>query len=73
MSARSVCYAAFLIVYILAASSVTHADIYRWNTGKVILGTEGIEPGPGADLSSQRHWDVAEGWVNHGPWNTDVA
>ena len=26
------------------------ADIYRWDTGEVIPGTEGITPGPGVDL-----------------------
>ena len=30
--------------------SLTHADIYRWDTGEVIPGTEGIEPGPGVQL-----------------------
>ena len=47
-----------------------HADIYRWDTGEVIPGTEGIEPGPGLDLSSQIHWEPEVGLVSDGPWNT---
>ena len=31
----------------LLAISSAHADIYRWDNGEVIPGTEGIEPGPG--------------------------
>ena len=34
----------------LLATSSAHADIYRWDTGEVIPGTEGIEPGPGVEL-----------------------
>ena len=34
----------------LLASPSTNADIYRWDTGEVIPGTEGIEPGPGVRL-----------------------
>ncbi len=29
---------------------LARADIYRRNTGEVILGTEGIEPGPGVQV-----------------------
>ena len=43
------------ILFVLAITAVglrpTHADIYRWDTGEAIPGTEGIEPGPGVDLS----------------------
>ena len=39
----------------LLAASLAHADIYRWDTGEVIPGTEGIEPGPGVDLD---HMDL---------------
>ena len=42
-------------VSLIAAASNLHADIYRWDTGEVIPGTEGIEPGPGVDLS---HMDL---------------
>ena len=31
--------------------TAVRADIYRWDTGEVIPGTEGITPGPGVDLS----------------------
>ena len=47
-----------LIVVVLCsllAASFAHADIYRWDTGEVIPGTEGIEPGPGVNLS---HMDL---------------
>ena len=30
------------------------ADIFRWDTGELIPGTEGIEPGPGVDLAVWR-------------------
>jgi uncharacterized protein YjbI with pentapeptide repeats len=30
---------------------VAQADIYRWDNGEVIPGTEGIEPGPGVQLA----------------------
>jgi uncharacterized protein YjbI with pentapeptide repeats/outer membrane protein assembly factor BamB len=35
----------------LAISAAVRGDIFRWDTGEVIPGTEGIEPGPGIDLS----------------------
>ena len=35
---------------ILAAPFALHADIYRWDNGEVIPGTEGITPGPGVQL-----------------------
>ena len=35
---------------ILTAPFALHARIYRWDTGAVIPGTEGIEPGPGVQL-----------------------
>ena len=34
----------------LLAAPSTNADIYRWDTGEVIPGTEGIQPGPGVRL-----------------------
>jgi uncharacterized protein YjbI with pentapeptide repeats len=34
----------------LALPANAHADIYRWDTGEVIPGTEGITPGPGVQL-----------------------
>lgn len=41
-----------LIVFcaISAATSISRADIYRWDNGQVIPGTEGITPGPGVQL-----------------------
>ena len=36
---------------ILAASTAARADIFRWDTGAVIPGTEGIVPGPGVQLA----------------------
>ncbi len=40
-----------LLPLILVTFGATHADIYRWDNREVIPGTEGIEPGPGVDLS----------------------
>jgi uncharacterized protein YjbI with pentapeptide repeats len=40
-----------LVFLAIAASVRVRADIYRWDTGEVIPGTEGITPGPGVDLS----------------------
>jgi uncharacterized protein YjbI with pentapeptide repeats len=42
--APSVCLVVLLIC------SVAHADIYRWDNGELIPGTEGIDPGPGVQL-----------------------
>jgi uncharacterized protein YjbI with pentapeptide repeats len=42
----------------LAFSTAAPADIYRWDTGEVIPGTEGIEPGPGVQLDN-RNLDYA--------------
>jgi hypothetical protein len=39
-----------LIVFAGALYSPVHSDIYRWDTGQLIPGTEGITPGPGAQL-----------------------
>jgi len=44
--------AAALIVLLSLASSAS-ADIYNWQTGEVIPGTEGITPGPYVDLSDK--------------------
>jgi len=33
------------------ATQVARADIYRWDTGEVIPGTEGIQPAPDVELS----------------------
>jgi uncharacterized protein YjbI with pentapeptide repeats len=51
--------ALLLYAFILVATTA-HADIYRWDNGELIPGTEGIEPGPSVDLSS---FD--------GEWNTE--
>lgn len=37
----------------IATSPAARADIYRWDTGEVISGTEGIEPGPGVQLQQR--------------------
>lgn len=38
----------FLVLAISSGAQIaTRADIYRWDNGKLIPGTEGIEPGPG--------------------------
>ncbi len=46
----------FLGVLLLGTLFPARADIYNWQTGEVIPGTEDIEPGPGVRL-----WD----------WNTE--
>ena len=50
MSARLQLFAVTLCV-ILVAPLALHADVYRWDNGQLIPGTEGITPGPGVDLS----------------------
>ncbi len=40
----------FAVLLLLIGALPVHADIYRWDNGEVIPGTEGIEPGPGLDL-----------------------
>jgi hypothetical protein len=47
---RLVAGAAVVLGTLLATQSASHADIYRWNTGEVIPGTERIKPGPGVQL-----------------------
>ena len=45
------------IVWLLvwfAASSITRADVFRWDNGQVIPGTEGITPGPGVQLNDRQ-------------------
>ena len=40
-----------VVAMVLAVkASAARADIYRWDNGQVIPGTEGIEPGPGVQL-----------------------
>ena len=45
---------AVTLCVILAAPFALHADIYRWDNGQVIPGTEGIEPGPGVQLDHRQ-------------------
>ena len=48
---------------ILAVPLTLHADIYRWDTGEVIPGTEGITPGPGVQLDNrQLEYAKLGGW-----------
>ena len=44
-------------VLILGTPFPVRADIDNWQTGEVIPGTEGIEPGPGVDL---RGWNTPD-------------
>jgi uncharacterized protein YjbI with pentapeptide repeats len=48
---RSWSTCAFLFGAVFSIAS--HADIHRWDTGAVIAGTEGIEPGPAVQLSNR--------------------
>jgi uncharacterized protein YjbI with pentapeptide repeats len=56
----SICGVALLCVGLLAA--LGRADIYRWDNGEVIPGTEGIQPGPGVQLDHRvlDHADLSE-------------
>jgi uncharacterized protein YjbI with pentapeptide repeats len=47
---RSCVWALFLAALLFAAAA--RADIFRWDDGQVIPGTEGIEPGPGLQLEN---------------------
>jgi uncharacterized protein YjbI with pentapeptide repeats len=38
---------------LIASASVCRADIFRWDNGQSIPGTEGITPGPGVQLSNR--------------------
>ena len=49
---------------ILVAPFVLHADIYRWDNGQVIPGTEGIEPGPGVQSTRSSLFARAT-WFRH--------
>ena len=40
-----------LLLGTVCYSSSLHADVFRWDNGEVIPGTEGIEPGPGVELN----------------------
>jgi hypothetical protein len=55
----SVCGFVFLCVGLPAATG--RADIYRWDDGQVIPGTEGIEPGPGVQLD---HLGLQYAWLS---------
>ena len=55
-----------LLAFLCMSTTATHADIYRWDNGALIPGSEGIEPGPGVNLSSSWWWATPQG-----PWNTD--
>ena len=59
---------AVTLCMILAAPFALHADIYRWDNGQVIPGTEGIAPGPGVQLD-HRQLEYAK----LGGWNPDEA
>ena len=38
---------------LMSLPAAAQADIFRWDNGQLIPGTEGITPGPGVDLSAQ--------------------
>ena len=37
---------------LMSLPAAAQADIFRWDNGQLIPGTEGITPGPGVNLSS---------------------
>jgi uncharacterized protein YjbI with pentapeptide repeats len=50
MYRRHICIACTLL---LTLTSACQADIFRWDNGQLIPGTEGITPGPGVQLSNR--------------------
>src|SRR5690348_7224628 len=46
------------------------ADIYRWDNDQLIPGTEGIEPGPGIDLSG---WNTDSHNLRYGDFSVDLS
>jgi uncharacterized protein YjbI with pentapeptide repeats len=53
---RHICFACALL---FALAAVSRADIFRWDNGALIPGTQGITPGPGVQLSN-RNLDYAD-------------
>src|SRR5688572_7252822 len=55
---------------VMSLPAAAQADIFRWDNGELIPGTEDIRPGPGVDLSSpmgewnspQRNLRFADFW-----------
>ena len=47
------------LAFMVAVANSSRADIYRWDNGAVISGTEGIEPGPGVQLDHRKLWHAA--------------
>jgi uncharacterized protein YjbI with pentapeptide repeats len=62
------CLAAFACVMALATSG--QAQIYRWDTGELIPGTEGIEPGPGMQLT---HWNRETRNLRYAEFSGDLS
>jgi uncharacterized protein YjbI with pentapeptide repeats len=52
-------FALLIAAAALCSRSSTMADIFRWDTGQLIPGTENITPGPGVALS-RRHLEYAD-------------
>jgi hypothetical protein len=38
---------------LMSLPAAAQADIFRWDNGQLVPGTQGITPGPGVNLSSQ--------------------
>jgi hypothetical protein len=38
------------LAFLVAMAAPSRADIFRWDNGQLIPGTEGITPGPGVQL-----------------------
>ena len=49
---------------------LARADIYRWDNGQMIPGTEGITPGPGIDLS---RWGTDPHNLRYGNFSGDLS
>ena len=49
------CCLLLLLPMLLLATTATQADMFRWDTGEAIPGTEGIEPRPEMELVG---WDT---------------
>ncbi len=69
-------FAPFLCFIVLLISASARADIFRWDNGAVIPGTEGIKPGPGVQLDQlnlEYAWLGGIDLTNASFFNTNLA
>ena len=64
----------FLTLWIF--SSIASADIYRWDNGQLIAGTQGLIPRPGIELDSRplQYAELRSLDLNHASlWQADLS